>query len=86
MADEGCPNESTSVEDATGYSIEKEEVEAMAGERHEGTTGKLPQVSSGCAYCPHEVTYIIDFSRSVNSPEKRIALKAAFLNSQEKPA
>jgi len=24
-----------------------------------------------CIYCPHEVTYIIDFSRSVNSPEKR---------------
>jgi CheY-like chemotaxis protein len=39
-----------------------------------------------CIYCPHEVTYIIDFSRSVNSPEKRAAWKAAFLKSQEKPA
>jgi CheY-like chemotaxis protein len=37
-----------------------------------------------CIYCPHEVTYIIDFSRSVNSPEKRAAWKAAFLKSQEK--
>ncbi len=39
-----------------------------------------------CIYCPHEVTYIIDFSRSVNSPEKRAAWKAAFLKSQEKLA
>lgn len=39
-----------------------------------------------CIYCPHEVTYIIDFSRSVNSPEKRAAWKAAFLRSQEKSA
>jgi CheY-like chemotaxis protein len=39
-----------------------------------------------CIYCPHEVTYIIDFSRSVNSPEKRAAWKAAFLKPQEKPA
>src|SRR6476660_5439763 len=39
-----------------------------------------------CIYCPHEVTYIIDFSRSVNSPEKRAAWKAAFLRSQGKPA
>lgn len=36
-----------------------------------------------CIYCPHEVTYIIDFSRSVNSPEKRAAWKTAFLKSQE---
>lgn len=35
-----------------------------------------------CIYCPHEVTYIIDFSRSVNSPEKRAAWKASFLKSQ----
>lgn len=35
-----------------------------------------------CIYCPHEVTYIIDFSRSVNSPEKRAAWKAAFLKPQ----
>jgi CheY-like chemotaxis protein len=39
-----------------------------------------------CIYCPHEVTYIIDFSRSVNSPEKRAAWKAAFLKPQEKQA
>jgi len=32
MGDEGCPNESPSVEDATGYSIEKEESESMAEE------------------------------------------------------
>jgi len=32
-----------------------------------------------CIYCPHEVSYIIDFSRSVNSPEKRAAWKAQFL-------
>ena len=35
-----------------------------------------------CIYCPHEVTYIIDFSRSVNSPGKRVAWKAEFLKSQ----
>lgn len=40
-----------------------------------------------CIYCPHEVTYIIDFSRSVSSPGKRVAWKEAFLNSQtESPA
>lgn len=39
-----------------------------------------------CIYCPHEVIYIIDFSRSVNSPGKRAAWKAAFLKSQDKPA
>jgi len=39
-----------------------------------------------CIYCPHEVTYIIDFSRSVNSPEKRAAWKAAFLKPQGKLA
>jgi|SRR5579864_558882 len=32
MGDEGCPNESQSVQDATGYSIEPEEIEAMAEE------------------------------------------------------
>jgi CheY-like chemotaxis protein len=37
-----------------------------------------------CIYCPHEVTYIIDFSRSVNSPEKRAAWKASFLKSQDR--
>jgi|KBSSwiStaDraftv2_1062776.scaffolds.fasta_scaffold13681_15 hypothetical protein len=32
MSDEGCPNESPRVEDATGYSIEHEEGESMAEE------------------------------------------------------
>jgi hypothetical protein len=36
-----------------------------------------------CIYCPHIVKYIIDFSRSVNSPEKRVAWKAAFLKSRK---
>ena len=35
-----------------------------------------------CIYCPNEVTYIIDFSRSVSSPGKTAAWKAAFLMSQ----
>jgi len=47
-------------------------------------TGEVLKTS--CIYCPHEVTYIIDFSRSVNSPEKRAAWKAAFLKPQEKSA
>jgi len=34
-----------------------------------------------CIYCPHEVSYIIDFSRSVDSPEKRVAWRASFLKS-----
>jgi len=42
-------------------------------------TGEV--LKTPCIYCPHEVTYIIDFSRSVNSPEKRAAWKAAFLKS-----
>ena len=37
-----------------------------------------------CIYCPHEVAYIIDFSRSVDSPEKRVAWRASFLKSMEK--
>lgn len=45
-------------------------------------TGEVLRTS--CIYCPHEVTYIIDFSRSVNSPEKRAAWKAAFLKPDEK--
>lgn len=45
-------------------------------------TGEILQTA--CIYCPHEVTYIIDFSRSVNSPEKRAAWKAAFLKPQGK--
>ena len=47
-------------------------------------TGEV--LKTPCIYCPHEVTYIIDFSRSVNSPEKRAAWKAAFLKSQGKSA
>jgi CheY-like chemotaxis protein len=47
-------------------------------------TGEL--LKTPCIYCPHEVTYIIDFSRSVNSPEKRVAWKAAFLKSQKESA
>ena len=39
-----------------------------------------------CIYCPHEVTYIIDFSRSVSSPGKRAAWKAEFLKSQPESA
>lgn len=46
---------------------------------HEPTCEVL---KTSCIYCPHEVTYIIDFSRSVNSPEKRAAWKPAFLKSQ----
>jgi len=47
-------------------------------------TGEV--LKTPCIYCPHEVTYIIDFSRSVNSPKKRAAWKAAFLKSKEKSA
>lgn len=32
MGDEGCPNESSSVDDATGYSREEEEANAMSSE------------------------------------------------------
>ena len=39
-------------------------------------------LKTACIYCPQEVTYIIDFSRSVNSPGKRVEWKAAFLESQ----
>ena len=35
-----------------------------------------------CIYCPHEISYIIDFSRSVNSPQRRAQWKAKFLESQ----
>ena len=38
-----------------------------------------------CIYCPHEVSYIIDFSRSVFSPEKRAAWKAQFLKNTPPP-
>jgi len=47
-------------------------------------TGEVLKTS--CIYCPHQVTYIVDFSRCVNSPEKRAAWKAAFLKPQEKSA
>jgi CheY-like chemotaxis protein len=47
-------------------------------------TGEV--LKTACIYCPHEVSYIIDFSRSVNSPGKRAAWKAAFLKSQDKSA
>jgi CheY-like chemotaxis protein len=47
-------------------------------------TGEV--LTTPCIYCPHEVVYIIDFSRSVNSPEKRVAWKAAFLKSQKESA
>lgn len=47
-------------------------------------TGEV--LKTACIYCPHEVAYIIDFSRSVNSPEKRVAWKAAFLKSQNESA
>jgi hypothetical protein len=39
-----------------------------------------------CIYCPHEVSYIIDFSRSVTSPGKRVAWKAQFLKKQSSSA
>jgi len=53
-----------------------EVVPAHGGARTDRGSSETP-----CIYCPHEVKYIIDFSRSVNSPEKRGAWKAAFLNS-----
>jgi CheY-like chemotaxis protein len=47
-------------------------------------TGEV--LKTPCIYCPHEVTYIIDFSRSVNSPEQRAAWKATFLQSRPESA
>ena len=44
-------------------------------------TGEV--LKTACIYCPQEVTYIIDFSRSINSPGRRAEWKAAFLESQE---
>jgi CheY-like chemotaxis protein len=35
-----------------------------------------------CIYCPHEIFFIIDFSRSVSSPAKRAEWKRLFLKSQ----
>ena len=51
--------------------------------KHEPTAEIL---QTPCMYCPHEISYIIDFSRSVTSPEKRAAWKAQFLKSQPSPA
>jgi hypothetical protein len=36
-----------------------------------------------CIYCPNEIFYIIDFSRSVTSPEKRAEWKQEFLATHE---
>ena len=47
--------------------------------RHEPTAEVL---KTPCIYCPHEVSYIIDFSRSVNSPQKRADWRAHFLQEQ----
>jgi CheY-like chemotaxis protein len=47
--------------------------------KHE-PTGEI--LKTPCIYCPHEVSYIIDFSRSVSSPGKRVAWKAEFLKHQ----
>jgi CheY-like chemotaxis protein len=46
---------------------------------HEPTAEVL---KTQCIYCPHEVSYIIDFSRGLNSPLKRAAWKAQFLEGQ----
>jgi CheY-like chemotaxis protein len=46
---------------------------------HEPTAEVL---KTPCIYCPHEVSYIIDFSRSVNSPQRRAQWKAKFLEPQ----
>jgi CheY-like chemotaxis protein len=46
---------------------------------HEPTAEVL---KTPCMYCPHEVSYIIDFSRSVNSPSRRAQWKAKFLEQQ----
>jgi CheY-like chemotaxis protein len=40
-------------------------------------------LTTPCLYCPHKISYVIDFSRSVTSPEKRAAWRASFLQSQE---
>jgi CheY-like chemotaxis protein len=47
--------------------------------RHEPSAEVL---KTPCIYCPHEVSYIIDFSRSVNSPQKRADWRAHFLQQQ----
>ena len=40
-------------------------------------------LSTSCLYCPHEINYVIDFSRSIDSPQKRATWKATFLRSQQ---
>jgi CheY-like chemotaxis protein len=47
-------------------------------------TGEV--LKTPCIYCPHEVNYIIDFSRSVHSPEKRAEWKSRFLKKQVRSA
>jgi CheY-like chemotaxis protein len=39
-------------------------------------------LTTPCIYCPHEVRYIIDFSRSLTSPQKRVEWRAKFLQDQ----
>jgi len=51
--------------------------------KHEPTAEIL---KTPCIYCPHEISYIIDFSRSVTSPEKRAAWRAQFMKNQPSPA
>jgi CheY-like chemotaxis protein len=47
-------------------------------------TGEV--LKTPCIYCPHEVNYIIDFSRSVNSPQRRAEWKSRFLKKQVRSA
>jgi CheY-like chemotaxis protein len=35
-----------------------------------------------CIYCPHEISYIIDFSRSVSSPQRHAEWRAHFLQQE----
>jgi CheY-like chemotaxis protein len=39
--------------------------------------------STPCIYCPNEIFFIVDFSRSVTSPATRAEWRRAFLHSQE---
>jgi CheY-like chemotaxis protein len=39
--------------------------------------------STPCIYCPNEIFYIIDFSRSTESPAKRVEWKRTFLQTQQ---
>jgi len=38
-----------------------------------------------CIYCPHEISYIIDFSRSVSSPQRHAEWRAHFLQQEASP-